>query len=282
MDAQDYAPSAWLQLSQLHTLRGVDLSIVSMAAIAAALPRLHTLGVDIIPDVPAAAVGGFFDDLLPRLQVFESVGWWPQDLLSQEVAASTRAPPQPLPQLRTLKLRGFGRYPASWTQFMGARPLVLSIAEAMIEHWLPSDDGGDGGAVFSPFASVRTLCITDVQSAIVFTPTNVARILRASPNVETLTVSADVDIDASWLAHSGHHPALGELVHSNLRRIRCFGESFSAVLRPDFTRLRRRPHFPRLKCVNFSGHEYFITPLESLVDCTSSPASGNFVETVLQ
>jgi hypothetical protein len=38
-----YAPSAWLQLSHLHTLRWANLSIVSMAAIAAALPRLHTL-----------------------------------------------------------------------------------------------------------------------------------------------------------------------------------------------------------------------------------------------
>jgi hypothetical protein len=38
MCAYHYAPSAWLQLSQLHTLRGVDLSVVSMAAIAAALP----------------------------------------------------------------------------------------------------------------------------------------------------------------------------------------------------------------------------------------------------
>jgi hypothetical protein len=32
-----------LSLSQPHTLRGVDLSIVPASAIAAALPRLHTL-----------------------------------------------------------------------------------------------------------------------------------------------------------------------------------------------------------------------------------------------
>jgi hypothetical protein len=87
--------------------------------------------------------------------------------------------------------------------------------------------------------------------------------LRASPKLETLTVSAEVDIDASWLGHSRHHPALGDLVHSNLRRIRCFGKSFYTFLRPDFRRLRRRPHFPRLKGVNYYGLDVFITPLES-------------------
>jgi hypothetical protein len=41
--ANRYEPNAWLGLSQLHTLRGVDLCVVSVATIAAALPRLHTL-----------------------------------------------------------------------------------------------------------------------------------------------------------------------------------------------------------------------------------------------
>jgi hypothetical protein len=42
-DWTDCPPAAWLGLSQLHTLRGVSLSVVPAAAIAAALPRLHTL-----------------------------------------------------------------------------------------------------------------------------------------------------------------------------------------------------------------------------------------------
>jgi hypothetical protein len=41
--AKCYAPSSWLQCTQLHTLRNVNLAVVSVAAIAAALPRLHTL-----------------------------------------------------------------------------------------------------------------------------------------------------------------------------------------------------------------------------------------------
>jgi hypothetical protein len=36
-------PAAWLGLSQLHTLRGVGLPDIPAAAIATALPRLHTL-----------------------------------------------------------------------------------------------------------------------------------------------------------------------------------------------------------------------------------------------
>jgi hypothetical protein len=69
MNARYYAASAWLQLSQLHTLRGVDLSVVSMATIAVALPRLHTLSVFAYPPgVSAAAVAGSCEDLLPRLQ----------------------------------------------------------------------------------------------------------------------------------------------------------------------------------------------------------------------
>jgi hypothetical protein len=121
--ALHYAPSAWLHLSQLHTLRGVDLAVVSMSAIAAALPRLHTLSVFAFRAEAKAAVAGFFDDLLPRLQVLEYLGLWPRNLHSEEAASPCA--PLPLPHLRTLTLRGFGTHPPPWTWFMGARPLEL-------------------------------------------------------------------------------------------------------------------------------------------------------------
>jgi hypothetical protein len=41
--ASCHTPAVWLGLSHLHTLHDVDLNNVSFAAIAAALPRLHTL-----------------------------------------------------------------------------------------------------------------------------------------------------------------------------------------------------------------------------------------------
>jgi hypothetical protein len=209
--------------------------------------------------LPAAAMAGFFEDLLPRLEDFESSQWWPQDPISQ-ATASLHAPP-PLPRLRVLTL--FGDQ-APWAGFMGARPLKLSTTAAIIERWL-SHAVDDGTTAVCPLACVRTLEIF-AGSASEFTPMNVARILRASPNLETLTVYADKEVDASWLAASAH-PALGELVHSNLRRIRCCGQIFCSysVLRSDFRRLRRRPHFPRLKAINFTLEEesFFVTPLES-------------------
>jgi hypothetical protein len=36
-----YDAKVWLGLTHLHTLRGVDLGVVSATSIAAALPRLH-------------------------------------------------------------------------------------------------------------------------------------------------------------------------------------------------------------------------------------------------
>jgi hypothetical protein len=229
-----------------------------MAAIAAALPRLHTLSVFAFGAVADAAVAGFFEDLLPRLQNFEFGGLWSQDPDSRDFTSSL-SPPRSLPHLRTLEILG-GHAPP-WTWFMGARPLTLCADDATIERWLPSEVD-DGTAALCPLASVRNLFIF-ARSASVFTPTNVARILRASPHLETLSVSASAKIDVSWLAPSGHHPALGGLVHSNLRCIRCFGEIFSASLQFDLARLQRRPHFPRLKAVNCDGLEYFITPLET-------------------
>jgi hypothetical protein len=238
-----------------------------MAAIAAALPRLHTLHVHTCSNLPVAAVAGFFEDLLPRLRDFGSSGWWPQDPISQ--VATLSCPPRPLPQLRALKIfrsfRGFGDHPPPWSEFMGARPLELCIDDAMILNWLPPEIDDDA-ATLCPLACVQTLFIS-AESRRMLTPTNVARILRASPNVETLIVSAymNVDIDASWLAPSAH-PALGGLVHSNLRRIDWYGQrlSLSTVLQSDLACLRPRPHFPRLQIVNDVIEEtaYFVTPLE--------------------
>jgi hypothetical protein len=42
-NARYYDAKVWLGLTHLHTLRGVDFGDVSAAAVAAALPRLHTL-----------------------------------------------------------------------------------------------------------------------------------------------------------------------------------------------------------------------------------------------
>jgi hypothetical protein len=234
-----------------------------MAAIAAALPRLHTLVVFAFPPavMSAAAMAGFFEDLLPRLQVFQSVGLWPQNL-NPDVAAPSRAP-LPVPNLRTLKIQGFGDDPPPWEWFMGAQPLELCTDDVMIQRWLsPYDDDEPAvpdGAVIGPLASVRNLTVY-AGSPILFTPPNVARLVRAAPHLETLTVAASAVNFNSWrLAH----PAFDGLVHSHLKRIHVTGLGFSTPLTSDLVARLQQRHFPRLRKVVIYEREYFVTPLES-------------------
>jgi hypothetical protein len=84
-DASRYDPAVWLGLSQLHTLCGVDLGTVSVAAIIAALPKLHTLKARGYCSDPAQAAF-FFTNVLPRLRVFHFEGKWPDALPASTVA----------------------------------------------------------------------------------------------------------------------------------------------------------------------------------------------------
>jgi hypothetical protein len=265
-NAQHYTPSAWLQLSQLHTLQWADLSVVSMATISAALPRLHTLGVvSTSSDVPAAAVAGFCEHLLPRLRAFQCIGVWPHNRNGQ--AAASLCAPQQLPNLRTLKLQGFSDDPPPWTWFMGARPLELCTDGVMVKRWLRSREqprvdaaaGGFSGVALCPLASVRILQV-DVGLLTEFTPPQVARLLRAAPHLETLIVAAKstLVVESSWPGH----PAFDGLVHSKLKQIRVsVSHHLTSPPTPDsLTRLRQR-HFPYLRVVAINGREYFVTPL---------------------
>jgi hypothetical protein len=96
----------------------------------------------------------------------------------------------------------------------------------------------------------------------VFTPTNVARLLRTALHLETLAMfvsASEVDVDSSWLTH----PAFDGLVHLKLKRVRVPGWGLKTPLTSDsLTRLRQR-HFPRLKELAIDGREYLGTPLES-------------------
>jgi hypothetical protein len=199
-------------------------------------------------------LAGFFEDLLPRLQELEYTGLCPKKLHSQAAASSST--PLPLPHLRTLTIRGFASHPPPWTWFMGGRPLNLCADDAMIERWLPPEGGGDADAACCPLASVRVLDIS-ARSRTVFTAPNVARLLRAAPQLETLIVLASgVKADASWLTH----PASVELVHRKLRRIHFAGLTLPALSSDCLARLRER-HFPRLQFVAIDGRLYFAPPL---------------------
>jgi hypothetical protein len=119
--AYAHDPAIWLGLSQLHTLRGVDLAKVSFADIATALPQLHTLTAFGDCDGPA----DFFTNLLPRLRVLHFEGTWPD---AQEQDVSTVAP---LPLLEELVWEVCGQNTAP-REFVGAQPTVLYAPYALI------------------------------------------------------------------------------------------------------------------------------------------------------
>jgi hypothetical protein len=165
--AYSHDPGIWLRLSLLHTLRGVDLSSVSFAAIAAALPKLHTL-MAFGECGELAQVAGFFSDLLPRLRVFHFYGSWP--VQKEQNAASIIAP---LPLLEELVWDSY-TYSATITprEFLGAQPTVLQASYAFISTcWL-----GAVGPSASLLARVCDLQITTGFNADPLDPSDVARI----------------------------------------------------------------------------------------------------------
>jgi hypothetical protein len=147
-----FAPAAWLGLSQLHTLLDVDLDVASAAAIAAALPRLHTLGIAVhyaSSSSTAAAVAGFFDTLLPRLRSFRfyilfGACAWPVD-------DTTTTAPAPLPQLQD------------------AQPVLLRAPYQVIAKYV---------ATRRPLSRVRDLRFYGTPQ-----PADAASVLRAAPVV---------------------------------------------------------------------------------------------------
>jgi hypothetical protein len=164
-----YDPIVWLGLSHLHTLRGVDLSKVPTAAIAAALPRLHTLKALGHCRDPAQ-VADFFTDLLPRLRVFDFEGRWPEQPVTTTVA--------PLPLLENLT---WNTSPDTAPHaFLGAQPSVLHVPHKFISQcWLGAVD--EAASFLSRVSDLRMTAPLDVDP---LDPNHVARILRAAPQLK--------------------------------------------------------------------------------------------------
>jgi hypothetical protein len=203
-NAQYYDAKVWLGLTHLHTLRGVDLGVVPAAAIAAALPRLHTLTAFINasygPPVTHIAVAGFFEDLAPRLRVLHYRGLWPEDDHAPAVIV-----PRPLPLLQELIFccssdsrveRGF----------FGAQPVMLHMPPAAAVLM-------SGDSKYQPLARVRELCVAlggDIPGS-----SDVALLLRAAPQLRKFTVRR-LQGGLDW----PNDPAFTGLVHPWLRSIR--------------------------------------------------------------
>jgi hypothetical protein len=229
--ASQYTPAVWLGLSQLHTLHDVDLNKVSVAAVAAALPRLHTLSATSSP-ADSAAVAGFFTDLLPQLRVFRFRGRWPAPA-AEEAAVTPTAPPPPLPLLKELEWHEFHStnhlaQPTVLRGFLGARPTVLSAPYDLIAECL---QGRVAGAP-DDLASNLLTRVCDLQvllSAVTasFDVTAMSQALLAAPQLRAfgmLTIvqtATHVHGDTSWLTSSAAPlpQAFVGLVHPRLRYV---------------------------------------------------------------
>jgi hypothetical protein len=117
-------------------------------------------------------------------------------------------------------------------------------------------------------ARVSDLRITTACDVDPIDPTDVARALRAAPQLKKFHTDQWVQGDASWLAPTAStHPAFEGLVHPRLRQ---FGtvlpeseaEAAPEAIPPDadwVAHLRRR-HFPRLRELIVGDEAYFVTP----------------------
>jgi hypothetical protein len=181
--ATRYAPASWLQCTQLHTLRDVNLAVVSVAAIAAALPRLHTF-IAVAGYCQSGAVAGFFEDLLPRLRVFHFEGTWPSN-----PEDATRIVARPLPNLQELVWRSSSSCHAQARGFAGAQPMTLDTSHSMIADWFAAaSDGASNVAEMAgggPLIRVRDLRISGCGSS---DTTDVARTLRAAPHLRRISI----------------------------------------------------------------------------------------------
>jgi hypothetical protein len=251
----------------------VDLHKVPIAAITAALPRLHTLEAYQYayryPSTESVPVSAFFTDLLPRLRVFQFKGYWP--LLPSETdvappdraAASATAPPPPLPLLEELTWWESGTtQPALVHRFLGARPVLLRGTYEMIAQGLSAQGGVPEEPASNILARVCELhVLTGIASVNV---SDVARVLRAAPRLRTFRTNEQLCGDTAWLTASTAplHPAFVGVVHP---RLRCF--AVNTVEPPpgsplgDFdegcaSRLRRTC-FPRLRELEVDDDTFF-------------------------
>jgi hypothetical protein len=226
--AYSFPPAAWLGLSQLHTLLRVPLDAVSTAALAAALPRLHTLGLTAGADTPAASTAEFFETLLPRLRAFHFCGpEWPMD------DTTAPAPAEAVPMLREF----IWDSPHVVRGFLGVQPVVFAAPAFIIAIYAAMNSDADRG----PLSRVRVLrCFNEIRDA-----PDVAAVLRAAPGLRILRVGS-VWHRLAWR----NDPAFAGLIHRNLRFLQ-FTQEFGVteeklLFSAEYDKLQAH-HFPRLR-----------------------------------
>jgi hypothetical protein len=224
----------------LHTLLGVDVAVVSVAAIAAAFPLLHTFGIESRFGVftAATAFAGFFETLLPRLRAFHFRGSkWP---VMHEDATTPKAPSQALPMLKELVWESSHVVDG----FAGAQPVFLSMfSKALVDFMAAARRDTQAGAE-GPLSRLRTLQL----DADIFEAENAAAVLRAAPELRHIQGGIVKD-RLGWRDDA----AFAGLIHRKLRSLRF--EAFvgsrtekDAFLLNECEQLQAH-HFPHLRAV---------------------------------
>jgi hypothetical protein len=196
----------------------------------------------------------FFADFLPRLRVFQFYGRWPD---VQEQPATTDVAPLPLLEELTWELSNPPTTIAP-REFLGAQPTFVLASYALISQcWL--------GPVDAPVSFLA--CDLHIPTAFdvdPLDPTDVARVLRAAPQLKKFHLAHYVDGDASWLAPTAPtHPAFEGLVHPRLREFGLAvaeaddGTSEAAPPDADWVAHLQRHHFPRVGCWRRSVFRHF-------------------------
>jgi hypothetical protein len=244
--AHGYTPAVWLALSQLHTLRHVDLT--------PALPRLHSLGAFCYPHhaPPAVTMAGFFEDLLPRLRVFSFRGSWARKGAGAPSRTTTGA-------TAVLVLEELNWDCASvdvekglqiGQGFIDAQPTMLHASSSMIADWLLAA----AGLQCRLLARVRRLVVVSPNA-----PAELAEILAAAPELRHLcALDVRCCIHTSFLR--GRWAA--DLVHHRLRSLQLMTSHCERFIPPPAdcaTRLQER-HFPRLRAVQVCATVVVVDP----------------------
>jgi hypothetical protein len=252
-EASRYAPAIWLGLSHLHTLRDVDLGKVSTAAIAAALPRLHTLGAYRLGSAEngLSAVHGFFANLLPRLRVFQFEGNWPVKAIAE---------PTPLPLLEEL-VWSPSCDGVALRAFLGARPTVLRAPDDLIAECLPGRGGALGdveGGLLMRVRDVEIFVYTPFLSVCDMT----AEVLRAAPRLRRFRADFRLTGDISWVTTTvvPLHRAFVGLVHPRLRCFVVWGPPGRPSRDEGGARRLRRTCFPRLRQLTVDDEPFLLVP----------------------
>jgi hypothetical protein len=226
----------------------VNFADVPVAAVAAALPRLHTLHAGNNRQGHNFAGEEFFDDLLPRLQSFHFYGCWPEG----EHESHTTTPPPPLPRLHDVDWTRLWQPTALPRGFMGAQPSSLAADLLAIANWLTTFEATcPVSPAKGPLARVRDLRVVGEPDWM--------RLLHAAPQLRRLTVILDRDDEKPFWLTAGEPITDPAFVHARLRHLIVGNGPPPAHVAADCAVLLRQHHFPRLRRLTVNTREYAVS-----------------------